>query len=102
MASGVGPKLAARLATELKGKIVTAPMGDISLSDLKSADQGTPISLSKQADSAVEDIISALVNLGYQRLEAYHAASKVYAQNQEKSLSELIRLSLKEFAVKDL
>ncbi|MBQ2810599.1 MAG: Holliday junction branch migration protein RuvA, partial [Alphaproteobacteria bacterium] len=35
-ASGVGPKLAARLVTELKDKIVTVPVGEVLLSDIKS------------------------------------------------------------------
>lgn len=101
-ASGVGPKLAARIVTELKDKIVTIPTGDISLSDVTGND--TPQSaepLSTAASDTVEDVISALINLGYQRLEAYKVVSKIYAENADKSVSELIRLSLKEFARKD-
>lgn len=101
-ANGVGPKLAARIVTELKDKIVTIPTGDVSLSDI--ADSDTPQSatpLSEAASDTVEDVISALINLGYQRLEAYKVVSKVYAENADKSVSELIRLSLKEFARKD-
>ena len=98
-ASGVGPKLAARLVTELKDKIVVIPGADVSLSDVSGSD-ATPITPIRE-DSPVEDIISALVNLGYQRLEAYKTASKVYAANADKPVSELIRLSLKEFAKKD-
>ena len=86
LASGVGPKLAARLVTELKDKIVTVPTGDVSLADLSNDEPlNQPLATPKE-DNVLEDVISALVNLGYQRLEAYHAASKVYAQNQEKSL----------------
>ncbi len=98
-ASGVGPKLAARLVTELKDKIVVVPGADASLSDVSGSD-ATPITPISE-DSPVEDVISALVNLGYQRLEAYKTASKVYASNADKPVSELIRLSLKEFAKKD-
>lgn len=101
-ASGVGPKLAARIVTELKDKIVTIPTGDVSLSDIAGDDtipSATP--LSEAASDTVEDVISALINLGYQRLEAYKVVSKVYAENADKSVSELIRLSLKEFARKD-
>ena len=102
-ASGVGPKLAARLVTELKDKIVTVPMGDVSITALGS-DEKTPIEIQTvQTDNnMVEDVISALVNLGYQRLEAYRAASKVCGANADKPLSELIRLALKEFAAKDM
>lgn len=102
-ASGVGPKLAARIVTELKDKIVSVPMGDVSLSvladkeDIAVAAQNIPTN-----NDMAEDVISALINLGYQRLEAYRAASKVCAENADKSLSELIRLSLKEFIKKDV
>ena len=99
-ASGVGPKLAARLVTELKDKIVIVPGADVSLSDVAQDGENAPVPT--QDDNApVEDIISALVNLGYQRLEAYKTASKVYASHADKPVSELIRLSLKEFAKKD-
>ncbi len=100
-ASGVGPKLAARLVTELKDKIVVMPDADISLPYV-SANETPVATVSMPAeDNKAEDVISALVNLGYQRLEAYHAVSKIYAENADKPLAELIRLSLKEFAQKD-
>jgi len=99
-ASGVGPKLAARLVTELKDKIVTIPVGNIRQDNPEV--EPTPLERTEDSHSDVlEDVISALVNLGYQRLEAYKAASKVYGQNQDKNVSELIRLALKEFALKD-
>ena len=98
-ASGVGPKLAARLITELKGKIITPQSTDIRFTDIEP--QTEPMPNTTQND-ILEDAISALVNLGYQRLEAYQAASKAYAANQNATLSELIRLSLKEFTKKDL
>lgn len=100
-AAGVGPKLAARLVTELKDKIVLIPGAEINLSDV-APDPQMPVSVAALAeDSPVEDVISALLNLGYQRLEAYKTASKVYAANQDKPVGELIRLTLKEFAKKD-
>jgi len=46
----------------------------------------------------MEDAISALVNLGYQRLEAYRAVNFVLSQNPKAETGEIIRLSLKEFA----
>ncbi|MBR6409591.1 MAG: Holliday junction branch migration protein RuvA [Alphaproteobacteria bacterium] len=102
-ASGVGPKLAARLVTELKDKVVTVPMGDVKLSDLADTNlNNEPMEIQTQQNDAIEDVISALVNLGYQRLEAYRAASKVYGSNSDKPLSELIKLALKEFALKDM
>lgn len=99
-ASGVGPKLAARLITELKDKIVLLPETDISLvadtSFVASTGMSTP-----DENGPVEDVISALVNLGYQRLEAYKIATKVCADSSDKPISELIKLALKEFANKE-
>lgn len=100
-ASGVGPKLAARLVTELKDKIVLIPGADVSLADVSGSVAAVSQAAMPAEDNTAEDVISALVNLGYQRLEAYHIVSKVYAENADKSVSELIRLSLKEFARKD-
>ena len=113
-ASGVGPKLAARLVTELKDKIVTVPWevtsnGDLSQEGDMDEQQANEITqnyedeIVARADdpSKMEDAISALVNLGYQRLEAYQAVNKASAANPGADVSDLIRLALKEFANKD-
>lgn len=100
-ASGVGPKLAARLVTELKDKIVTVPVGEVLLSDIKSDNTSENIAPVIVNDNKTEDTISALINLGYNRLEAYKVVAKIYENNSDKPISELIRLSLKEFAGKD-
>lgn len=103
-ASGVGPKLAARIVTELKDKIVTIPVNSNNTTVL--ADDVTPAAPIMPATDAnyakSDDVISALVNLGYQRLEAYRVVSKVIAENQDAGVADLIRLSLKEFANKDI
>ena len=102
-ASGVGPKLAARLITELKDKVVSISGTDIITENSGGENQPVEQKASHATENGiVEDVISALVNLGYQRIEAYKAAVKTYAGNQNKSLSELIRLSLKEFVKKDI
>ena len=103
-ASGVGPKLAARIVTELKDKIVTIPVG-ISGTNADEVIEGSPaaqVVLPKDTDySKSEDVISALVNLGYQRLEAYRAVSKAVAENPDANVPTLIRLALKKFAQKE-
>lgn len=100
-ASGVGPKLAARLVTELKDKIVTIPVGSISILDEKAVQTAEKTAPEVMDNNIIEDVISALVNLGYQRMEAYKIVVKVYENNADKPIGELIRLSLKEFAGKD-
>lgn len=103
-ASGVGPKLAARIVTELKDKIVTIPVNTNNTEILNGNDKiAAPVMPATDTDYAKsDDVISALVNLGYQRLEAYRVVSKVVAENQDAGVADLIRLSLKEFANKDI
>lgn len=102
-AAGVGPKLAARIVTELKDKIITIPVG--SSGDINEIVVGVPLEKSAKNNEAEnsksEDVISALVNLGYQRLEAYRAVSKVIVENPQADVATLIRLALKEFAQKE-
>ena len=103
-ANGVGPKLAARIVTELKDKIVTVPVTSNSTEVLNSDVQIIPLAtLSAPADySKSEDVTSALVNLGYQRIDAYRVAAKVVAENQDADIATLIRKALKEFANKEI
>lgn len=115
-ASGVGPKLAARIVTELKDKIVTVPIESVVRSDLTTEEEDMDKEQAEQENNAyedviaaqednqnsVEDAISALVNLGYQRLEAYKAVNKAAMKTQSADVSELIKLALKEFANKEI
>lgn len=103
-ANGVGPKLAARIVTELKDKIVTIPVTTNNLEILNSGiESATPVIVSEPADYAKsEDVTSALVNLGYQRIDAYRVSAKVTAENPKADLSTLIKLALKEFANKEI
>ena len=113
-ASGVGPKLAARIVTELKDKIVTIPMEATVKSDLTAAVEGEAATeteayedamvemQSAVDDTKMEDAISALVNLGYQRIEAYRAVNLALKDNPEADVSALIKAALKEFATKEI
>ena len=107
-ASGVGPKLAARIVTELKDKIVTVPVSEFAKEinmDMTPNEQTANYEdvLVAQADdpAKIEDAISALVNLGYQRLEAYKAVNQAALNAPDADMSELIKRALKEFAKKD-
>lgn len=113
-AAGVGPKLAARIVTELKDKIVTIPMEASVKADLNNVTEGTAgteteayedavVELQADEDSSkTDDAISALVNLGYQRIEAYRAVNLALKNNPDAGVPELIRLALKEFATKEI
>lgn len=91
-ANGVGQKLATRLVTELKGK--TTSFG-ISL-EIPSTTGNNAFS-----SGVVEEAISALTNLGYGRSEAGIVVGSVYKENNDVSVSDLIRLSLKEIGKKN-
>ncbi len=87
-ADGVGPKLASRILTELKDKIPT----EISFA---SNVYTHPSSLSPSTEEAV----SALVNLGYRRIEAVTAVSKAQQTlGEEAPLNDLIRGGLSHLA----
>ena len=86
-ASGVGPKLGVRLVTELKGK-----MGSLG------SNEAMPVigKSSQTNNSAMEEAISALANLGYARIEAGMVVANLLRQNPDIDTTELIRQSLKE------
>lgn len=106
-ASGVGPKLAARIVTELKGKMVGLSMGADSAEYAAALQDGPDLPPSNDLDQEntqnkmIEDAISALVNLGYQRIEAYQAVNKAAGQGGQMNVSSLIKAALKEFANKE-
>lgn len=107
-ANGVGPKLAARLVTELKDKIVTIPVTefakevDMNLNPEQESESYADSLIGRDKNPMkMEDAISALVNLGYQRLEAYKAVNKAAAENPDADVAALIKNALKEFAAKD-
>ena len=109
-ANGVGPKLATRLITELKDKIVTIPTEYLATKDLNTVinehQKQTPPTYSPKQETPdetdetykkTEDVTSALSNLGYQKINAYRVASEICLKNPDKDLATLIRLALKEF-----
>ena len=104
-ANGVGPKLAARIVTELNGKMVGLPIGADTADYAAALNDKENITAATTADipqSKVEDAISALTNLGYQRIEAYRAVNIVVGKNPDADVSTIIKLALKEFASKEL
>ena len=87
-ANGVGPKLAKRLAAELKDRI-----GDIAPAPLAG------VAAASAAGDPAGDAVSALVNLGYRRVEAFAAVSRArQSLGAAVEVGALIRESLKELA----
>jgi Holliday junction DNA helicase RuvA len=93
-ADGVGPKLALRLVTELKDK-VPAFAGAIPLPGAAALDAGA------MAHGVAHDAVSALINLGYRRAEAFSAVISAGRQRPAAKLDELIRMSLAELGRKE-
>lgn len=90
---GVGPKLAVRLITELKDKV-----GGIALGSAAQA-TGEAGSVAVAETGAVADALSALVNLGYKRADAFGAVTTAARTLGDKpNVQELIRAGLKELA----
>jgi Holliday junction DNA helicase RuvA len=87
-ASGVGPKLAARLVAELKDKLAGFSL---------SASAAPVTATSKSIPTEAEDAVSALVNLGYARMDAFGAVTRALAgAGGVMPLPALIRAALKD------
>lgn len=83
-ANGVGPKLAARIANELQGKLGVAAIGCIA-----PAPRG----------NAARDALSALANLGFKPADASAAVNAAQDElGNEATLDALVRLALKKAA----
>ncbi|WP_108459559.1 Holliday junction branch migration protein RuvA [Devosia naphthalenivorans] len=92
-ANGVGPKLAVRLVTELKGKVPEGGGIDAGTLGLQAA-LGEGV-----APSTVADAVSALTNLGYSSAQASAALARIVAREGEGVPTEkLIRLGLRELS----
>ncbi len=94
-ADGVGPKLALRIVTELKDKAGKIDLQMPAKLEGKGAAPVPPAAL----PSLENDAVSALVNLGYAKADAFQAvlAAKQKA-NDNAALSDVIRLALKELS----
>ncbi|MCD8525748.1 MAG: Holliday junction branch migration protein RuvA [Alphaproteobacteria bacterium] len=92
-ADGVGPKLALRILTELKDKAGKIDLGPGSLK-VSTPNSAAPVSDGSGVES---DALSALINLGYGRSEAYQAILKAKDRAND-NLQTLITEALKELS----
>ena len=110
-ADGVGPKVAGRITTELVEKVSSL---NNSLFN-NSISKNIPVTLqeklnnNKNSDTSqfsveVEDIISALVNLGYSRSEVFSVVMKIKKdfslnnKNKNFTVSQIVPIALKELS----
>ena len=92
-ANGVGPKLAIRLVTELKGKVPATGAIDAGTLGLQTA-LGDGM-----ASSNITDAVSALTNLGYSSAQASAALARIVAREGDGVPTEkLIRLGLRDLS----
>ncbi len=105
-AHGVGPKVATRVVTEMKDKAIKIPVtSEVEVVDSETGEI-TEVKLveAQEADVSSEDIdglndaVSALTNLGYQKFEAYKMVSSLVSKNKDLKTEKLIKLALVEFA----
>jgi Holliday junction DNA helicase RuvA len=92
-ADGVGPKLATRIVTELKDKAAKISLNATPILKKSSAKAVAP-----EVPDIANDAVSALINLGYGRSEAYAAVLQVQRSNDNAKLSDIIRLALKDLS----
>lgn len=91
-ADGVGPKLAARIVNELKDKV-----GGLALAATNGAAPIAP--LAGVTAGVTGDAVSALVNLGYRRAEAFGAVANASRRlGDVATVDALIRAGLQELA----
>jgi len=89
-ADGVGPKLAARIVNELRDKV-----GGLALA----ATNAAAPAISTSEPGVTGDAVSALVNLGYRRAEAFGAVAAASRRlGGEAKIDALIRAGLQELA----
>lgn len=105
-ADGVGPKLAARICTELKDKVQNMNLGAVAHQPVtkvkkEKADSKSVLNDVPEIDYTLDqDAVSALVNLGYGRAEAFSAVMSARQKSNDNppSIDGLIKSALKELA----
>jgi Holliday junction DNA helicase RuvA len=101
-AEGVGDKLATRIVTELKekaGKMALGAAAQQKADKARSASGAKVLPVLDVPKTVSNDAVSALINLGYGRAEAFGAVANVLRDKWDDiALGDLIRESLKELS----
>jgi Holliday junction DNA helicase RuvA len=92
---GVGRKTAERLVMELRDKV--ASLSSAELEEELGAATATGGSLATE-DSMRSDVLSALLNLGYQRSSAEKAVTSALDEGGDISVESILRRSLRKLA----
>jgi Holliday junction DNA helicase RuvA len=79
---GIGPKTAQRLVIDLQDK-------------LKKSESNDGLQSNTYASPAFEEALSALITLGFSKIEAEKGLLKVKQQNPDSSVEQLVKLTLK-------
>ena len=93
-ANGVGPKLALRIVTELKGKPLSSIVGDVAFAPHA---PGMHVEIAPTPPSLAGEAVSALLSLGVVEVNARRAVDQALIRlGQEAELSAVIRAALQE------
>ena len=92
---GVGRKTAERLVVELRDKVASLSSTELEEELGAKTDAGTPV---LTEDSMRADVLSALLNLGYQRSSAEKAVTAAVDEGGDISVELILRRSLRKLA----
>jgi len=91
-ADGVGPKLAQRLVVELKDKLPPVNLAQPVVVQMTT--NATPVE-----SNVIDDAVSALTNLGYDRTTAHQVCTRIaYANDNQIAFDQLFKQALKELS----
>jgi Holliday junction DNA helicase RuvA len=92
---GVGRKTALRLVMELRDKVASLSSAELEVELGAKTSAGTPL---PTEDSTRSDVLSALLNLGYQRSTAEKAVTAALDEGGDISVESILRRSLRKLA----